>query len=75
VATQIAKSRISTHTLNQAGEEGLVLEIGVVSLEVLLGGRDELEGNQLVTTFTLLAVILGSQGQDGLLTLGSRSGQ
>lgn len=36
------------HVLNQTGEEGLVLEIGIVGLEVLLGGGDELEGNQLV---------------------------
>lgn len=36
------------HVLDQAGEEGLLLQVGVVALQVLLGGRDELEGHQLV---------------------------
>ena len=34
-------------TGNQAGEEGLVAQVGVVLLEVLLGGSDELDGGEL----------------------------
>ena len=35
------------HTLNKASEEGLVLEVGVVLLEVGLAGGDELDGGKL----------------------------
>ena len=36
-----------TLTGDEAGEEGLGGEISVVLLEVLLGGRGELQGNEL----------------------------
>ena len=35
------------HVLDETGEEGLFLEIGVVLLEVSLAGRDELHGGEL----------------------------
>lgn len=35
------------HVLDEAGEEGLFLEVGVVLLEVSLAGRDELHGGEL----------------------------
>ena len=37
------------HTGNQTGEEGLVAQVGVVLLEVLLGGSDELDSGELET--------------------------
>ena len=38
------------HVLDQTGEEGLALEVGIVVLEVLLAGSDELDGNELEAT-------------------------
>jgi hypothetical protein len=35
------------HVLDETGEEGLFLEVGVVLLEVSLAGRDELHGGEL----------------------------
>jgi hypothetical protein len=35
------------HVGNETGEEGLAGEVGVVGLEVLLGGGDELDGGKL----------------------------
>jgi hypothetical protein len=35
------------HVGNETGEEGLAGEVGVVGLEVLLGGGDELDGREL----------------------------
>ena len=35
------------HVLDEAREEGLFLEVGVVLLEVSLAGRDELHGGEL----------------------------
>jgi len=35
------------HVGDEAGEEGLAGEVGVVGLEVLLGGGDELDGGEL----------------------------
>lgn len=37
------------HVGNETVEEGLALEVGVVGLEVLLGGGDELDGGKLET--------------------------
>jgi hypothetical protein len=34
-------------TADETGEEGLIAQIGVVLLEVLLGGGDELDGGEL----------------------------
>jgi hypothetical protein len=42
--------RAAQHVLNQAGEERLLLEVGVVSLEVLLARANKLEGYQLVAS-------------------------
>lgn len=36
-----------SRTGNQTGEEGLVGQVGIVLLEVLLGGSGELEGSKL----------------------------
>lgn len=38
------------HVLNETSEEGLVLEVGVVGLEVLLAGGHELDGDELEAT-------------------------
>lgn len=38
------------HVLDQTGEEGLALEVGVVLLEVVLTGVHELHGHELVAT-------------------------
>lgn len=38
------------HVGNETREEGLAGEVGVVGLEVLLGGGDELDGGKLETT-------------------------
>lgn len=40
-------SEARARTGNQAGEEGLASEVGVVLLEVLLAGLDELDGSEL----------------------------
>lgn len=37
----------SLRTGNETLEEGLLAQVGVVLLEVLLGGGDELDGNEL----------------------------
>lgn len=42
------RHRRVSHTLDETREEGLVLEVLVVLLEVLLAGGDELQGNELV---------------------------
>jgi hypothetical protein len=52
------RSEWLAHTLNQTGEEGLLLQVGVVGLEVLLGGGDELQGDQLVARQTRSARIM-----------------
>ena len=41
-------TRIGCRTLNEASEEGLVLEVGIVGLEVVLAGGGELDGGKLV---------------------------
>lgn len=38
----------AVHVVDEASEEGLVLEVGIVLLEVLLAGGDELDGSKLV---------------------------
>jgi hypothetical protein len=37
----------AVHVLDQAGVEGLVLEVGIVLLEVGLAGSDQLDGDEL----------------------------
>lgn len=47
-STLLAGGSGVAHTLDQAVEERLALEVSIVSLEVLLGGSDELDGGKLV---------------------------
>ena len=51
VLSQPSVLQLSSHRTQRTGnetlEEGLVAQVGVVLLEVLLGGRDELDGRQL----------------------------
>lgn len=46
------------HTGDETGEEGLLLEVSVVLLEVLTAGRAELQSNELEAGTMLVSMLL-----------------
>ena len=58
VSARPTKPLVDLHTCDKALEERLLREIGIVLLEMLLGGSDELQSNQLVSACVQLWSIL-----------------